>query len=64
MNLQPTRDLDKYGTELVKKGKITQATLDKLYRREAAHQNTMSNLPFFWFAVVRDLLFPPSLLFL
>ncbi|KAK9896782.1 hypothetical protein P389DRAFT_84100 [Cystobasidium minutum MCA 4210] len=49
-NVSPTRDLDKYATELVKSGKIRQSTLDKLYRREAAHQNTMSNLPFFWFA--------------
>lgn len=49
-NVNPTRDLEVYGKRLVEKGKITQAQLDKLYRREAAHQNTISNLPFFWFA--------------
>lgn len=39
----PRQDLDKYGNEAVKSGKITQKQLDMLRRNEAAHANAVEN---------------------
>jgi len=43
----PRYDLDKYGNEAVKSGKITQQQLDMLRRNEAAHANSVENYAFF-----------------
>jgi len=51
-NVCPRLDLDKYGKAAVEKGKITQAQLDQLHRRQAAHENAIENLPYFLVAMV------------
>ena len=51
-NVAPRQDLDKYGTAAVKQGKISQGTLAMLRRSEAAHQNAMDHLPFFFVTMV------------
>jgi uncharacterized MAPEG superfamily protein len=46
-NESPRHDLDKYGNEAVKSGKITQKQLDMLRRNESAHANSVENYAFF-----------------
>jgi hypothetical protein len=46
-NVAPREDLSKYGEAAVKAGKISQRTLDKLKRQEAAHANAVEGYPLF-----------------
>jgi len=46
-NATPREDLSKYGEAAVKAGKISQRTLEKLKRQEAAHANAVEGYPFF-----------------
>jgi uncharacterized MAPEG superfamily protein len=46
-NESPRYDLDKYGNDAVKSGKITQKQLDMLRRNESAHANSVENYAFF-----------------
>jgi uncharacterized MAPEG superfamily protein len=46
-NESPRYDLDKYGNEAVKSGKITQKQLDQLRRTESASANSVENYAFF-----------------
>ncbi|KAF2831253.1 hypothetical protein CC86DRAFT_136970 [Ophiobolus disseminans] len=46
-NESPRHDLDKYGNQAVKSGKITQKQLDILRRNESAHANAVENYAFF-----------------
>jgi uncharacterized MAPEG superfamily protein len=46
-NESPRYDLDKYGNDAVKSGKITQRQLDMLRRNESAHANAVENYAFF-----------------
>jgi uncharacterized MAPEG superfamily protein len=50
-NESPRYDLDKYGNEAVKSGKITQKQLDMLRRNESAHANAVENYAFFGTAI-------------
>lgn len=46
-NVAPREDLSKYGEAAVKAGKISQRTLNKLKRQEAAHANAVEGYPLF-----------------
>lgn len=46
-NVSPREDLSKYGEAAVKEGKISQKTLNKLKRQEAAHANAVEGYPLF-----------------
>jgi uncharacterized MAPEG superfamily protein len=46
-NVLPREDLSKYGEAAVKAGKISQKTLNKLKRKEAAHANAVEGYPLF-----------------
>lgn len=46
-NVAPREDLAKYGEAAVRAGKLTQRTLDKLKRQEAAHANAIEGYPLF-----------------
>jgi len=46
-NASPRLDLDKYGDEAVKEGKIGRKTLDMLKRWEGAHANNLEAFPAF-----------------
>jgi uncharacterized MAPEG superfamily protein len=50
-NESPRYDLDKYGNEAMKSGKITQKQLDMLRRNESAHANAVENYAFFGTAI-------------
>jgi uncharacterized MAPEG superfamily protein len=50
-NESPRYDLDKYGNEAVRSGKITQKQLDMLRRNESAHANAVENYAFFAAAI-------------
>lgn len=43
----PRQDLNKYGAEAVKAGKLTQRQLDQIYRVEAASANSSEGLTLF-----------------
>ncbi|KAF1990083.1 hypothetical protein K402DRAFT_349176 [Aulographum hederae CBS 113979] len=51
-NVCPREDLDRFGPAAVKSGKMTQAQLDTLKRRQAAHANAVENYPFFLGAMI------------
>ena len=55
-NASPRQDLDKYGAEAVRKGKIDQATLEMLKRSEGAHKNALDHFPMFIGTMVCSLL--------
>ncbi|KAJ5684859.1 uncharacterized protein N7477_001204 [Penicillium maclennaniae] len=46
-NVAPREDLSKYGEAAVQAGKISQRTLNKLKRQEAAHANAVEGYPLF-----------------
>lgn len=46
-NVAPREDLSKYGEAAVKAGKLSQRTLNKLKRQEAAHANAVEGYPLF-----------------
>lgn len=46
-NVAPREDLSKYGEAAVKAGKISQRTLNRLKRQEAAHANAVEGYPLF-----------------
>lgn len=46
-NGSPRQDLNKYGAEAVKKGKLTQAQLDQIQRVEAASANSVEGYTLF-----------------
>jgi uncharacterized MAPEG superfamily protein len=50
-NESPRYDLDKYGNDAVRSGKITQKQLDMLRRNESAHANAVENYAFFAAAI-------------
>lgn len=46
-NVAPREDLSKYGEAAVRAGKLSQRTLNKLKRQEAAHANAVEGYPLF-----------------
>ncbi|KAJ6130975.1 hypothetical protein N7523_001435 [Penicillium sp. IBT 18751x] len=51
-NVAPREDLSKYGEAAVQAGKISQRTLNKLKRQEAAHANAVEGYPLFVAAII------------